>query len=242
MFQFGSGNLYGTISGANPTPRKFAQLQDINFDFSFSMKSMFGQSQLAVDMRRGEQKITGKAKFGKIDGNALNDLFFSQTATTGLVLTAIGESGAIPASTPWTVTVVNSATWTQDLGVVYASTGVAFTRVASSPTAGQYTVAAGVYTFSTGDAGVNVYIDYLYTAATGGTKISLSNQSMGITPTFQGVFTGSTGGKTVTLILNACTSSKLAIATKLEDYSYPELDIEVMADSGNNIGTLSVSS
>ncbi len=241
MLAFGTGNFYGISSAANSTPRKFATMQDVQFDLQFTTKQLYGQNQVALDIRRGQAKFTGKAKFAQISGSMLNDLFFSQTATTGLLLSAVGEAGTVSA-TPFTVTVANSTTFDTDLGVVYAATGVPLTRVASSPAQGQYSVAAGVYTFSSTDTGAAVLIDYLYTAATGGTKVALSNQSMGTTPTFMGVFSTTASGKNVTLKLNLCTSSKLSLQTKIEDYTIPELDFEVMADAANNIGTLSVAS
>ncbi|MDA8259231.1 MAG: hypothetical protein M0Z99_26930 [Betaproteobacteria bacterium] len=241
MLAFGTGNFYGISSAANSTPRKFATMQDVQFDLQFTTKQLYGQNQVALDIRRGQAKFTGKAKFAQISGSMLNDLFFSQTATTGLLLSAVGEAGTVSA-TPFTVTVANSTTFDTDLGVVYAATGVPLTRVASTPAQGQYSVAAGVYTFSSTDTGAAVLIDYLYTAATGGTKVALSNQSMGTTPTFMGVFSTTASGKNVTLKLNLCTSSKLSLQTKIEDYTIPELDFEVMADAANNIGTLSVAS
>ena len=239
MLAFGTGNFYGISSAANSTPRKFATMQDVQFDLQFTTKQLYGQNQVALDIRRGQAKFTGKAKFAQINGSMLNDLFFSQTATTGLLLSAVGEAGTVSA-TPFTVTVANVSTFDTDLGVVYAATGTPLTRVASTPAQGQYSVAAGVYTFNSADTGVAVLIDYLYTAATGGTKVALSNQSMGTTPTFMGVFSTTASGKNVTLKLNLCTSSKLSLQTKIEDYTIPELDFEVMADASNNIGTLSV--
>ena len=239
MLAFGSGNFYGISSAANSTPRKFATMQDVQFDLQFTTKQLYGQNQVAIDIRRGQAKFSGKAKFAQINGSMLNDLFFSQTATTGLLLSAVGETGTVSA-TPFTVTVDNAATFDTDLGVVYAATGTPLTRVASTPAQGQYSVAAGVYTFNSADTGAQVLIDYLYTAATGGTKVALSNQSMGTTPTFMGVFSTTASGKNVTLKLNLCTSNKLSLQTKIEDYTIPELDFEVMADASNNIGTLSV--
>ena len=239
MLAFGTGNFYGISSAANSTPRKFATMQDVQFDLQFTTKPLDGQNQVALDIRRGQAKFTGKAKFAQINGSMLNDLFFSQTAATGLLLSAAGEAGTVSA-TPFTVTVANSAAFDTDLGVVYAATGIPLTKVASAPATGQYSVTAGVYTFNSADTGAAVLIDYLYTAATGGTKIALSNQSMGTTPTFMGVFTTTASGKNLTLKLNVCTSNKLAIQTKIEDYTIPELDFEVMADAANNIGTLSV--
>jgi hypothetical protein len=240
MLAFGSGYFYGISTAANSSPRKFAKLQDVQFDLSFSNKSLLAQGQLPIDIRRGQGKFTGKAKAAEINAGLLNDLFFAQSQSTGLILSAVGESGQIPATTTYIVTTVNSVTWTQDLGVVYAATGVPFTRVATSPTVGQYSVAAGVYTFAAADAGLAVYIDYLYTSASGGNTISLSNQQMGTTPTFTGIFTTTVSGKNLTLILNQLTSSKLSLQSKNEDYTIPELDFEVMADAANNIGKLSI--
>lgn len=240
MLVFGSGNIYGISAAANSTPMKLGRMQDVAFDFSFNLKQLHGSGQIAADIRRGSGKITGKAKFANLSGKMLNDLFFNQTATTGLLMSAVGEAGTIPA-TPFQVTVANGANFDTDLGVVWADTGLPLTKVASAPTTGQYSVsAAGVYTFASADTGKSVLIDYLYTATTGGTKIALSNQAMGVTPTFMGVFTANVGGKIATLKLNSCTSGKLALATKQEDYAIPEFDFEAMADAANNVGVLSV--
>jgi hypothetical protein len=240
MLVFGSGNLYGINSAANSTPRKLGNLQDVSFDFSYELKQMYGQNNIAIDLRRGKGKIGGKAKYSNLNGAAINDLFFSQTATTGLLQSSVSEAGTIPSSTAYTVTAVNSATWTTDLGVVYAATGLPFSKVASGPTVGQYSVAAGVYTFAAADAGQGVLIDYLYTATTGGTQIAINNQLMGTTPFFMGVFTANVGGKIVTLQLNSCTSSKLTLATKLDDYTIPEFDFDAMANAAGSIGILSI--
>ncbi len=145
MLSFGSGNFYGIAAGATvATPRKFGVLQDVTFDITASTKALFGQSQFPVDIRRGELKFTGKAKFAQINAGIVNDLFFNQSSSTGVLLSAVGESAQIPASTPWTVTVVNSATFDTDLGVVYAATGQAFIKVSGTPTIGEYSECRGV--------------------------------------------------------------------------------------------------
>jgi hypothetical protein len=237
---FGAGNFYGTNPAANSTPHKVVTMQEISFDMSYTTKQLMGQYSAPIDVRRGAMKFGGKAKFANVNGAMLNDLFFNQTTTTGQLLSAVAEVGTIPA-TPFTITVVNGATWTTDLGVVYSATGLALTKVASAPIAGQYSVGAGgVYTFAAADTTLGVYIDYLYTSATGGTLITLSNQLMGTQPFFKGVFTSNVSGKIITLVLNQCTSSKLSFSTKTEDYGIPEMDIEIMADSGNNIGQMSI--
>ena len=39
---FGAGNLWGIPQGANPTPVRFATIQDVTVDFSFDFKMLYG--------------------------------------------------------------------------------------------------------------------------------------------------------------------------------------------------------
>ena len=43
-------------------------------------------------------------------------------------------------------------------------------------------------------------------------------------------------GFVVTLILNACTSSKMSLATKLEDFTLPQFDFMATADAVGQVG------
>lgn len=70
------------------------------------------------------------------------------------------ETGTIPA-TPWQVTVTHAADYFDTASVLI--NGVPGVRVASSPTAGQYSVAAGVYTFAAANQGQSYSITYQYT-------------------------------------------------------------------------------
>lgn len=72
---------------------------------------------------------------------------------------ATSESAAVPASSPYTVTVSGSDTFSCDLAVSQAD-GTTLTRVSGAPASGEYSVAAGVYTFSAADAGAVLTIDY----------------------------------------------------------------------------------
>jgi Phage gp6-like head-tail connector protein len=70
------------------------------------------------------------------------------------------EVQTIPA-TPYQIT--PQLTWLQDNGVWNNTTGVAFTKVASGPIAGQYSVdATGLYTFAAADSGTMVALSYSY--------------------------------------------------------------------------------
>jgi Putative phage serine protease XkdF len=85
---------------------------------------------------------------------------------------------------------------------------------------------------------------YLYTIATAGKKLVLTNQFMGYTPTFKATFytTKTTQGTAagLALVLNACTASKLSLPTKTDDYEIQEFDFSAFADPTGAIGTLSV--
>lgn len=239
-FSFGSGSLIGVNSAANSTPQQFGALQDVALDFSFSNKELRGRYQMPLTVARGAGKITGKAKTGNISAKMFNDLFFGAGIATGQTKTALGEAAAVPAAGgPYTISVVNSATFLEDLGVVNASTGVPLAKVAAAPATGQYSVSAlGVYTFAAADTGVNVLITYTWTT-TGGNTITIKNQLMGTAPTFGVTLVESYDGKQITIRLLKCTSSKLALATKLEDFAVPEFDFDVMANDAGIIGYIS---
>lgn len=242
QYNFGAGNFFVVPSGDCPTPVQLGTLQEVSVDFSGSNKTLTGQYQFAAAVARGSVKCTGKAKWAKIKARTYNTLFFNNQVTTGMTLVALNELQSIPSATPYTVTVANGATFSQDLGVVDFVTGKEYTRVASNPTAGQYTLnaATGTYTFAAADTGKQVVHCYLYTNATRGYSVSLSNQLMGVAPTYMGIFSGIFGGKQTNLILNCLTSSKLNfIGTKTEDFSIPEVDFDASVNDANILGLLS---
>jgi hypothetical protein len=244
QYGFGSGALWGASSVSNPTPSQFGALQEVSVDFAATVKELFGTYQFPLTVARGTVKVTGKAKLGQLQGRIFNDLFFNGTSAAGQVNTINDEVGTIPA-TPFQVTVANSSTWTTDLGVVYQATGLRLTRVASGPTTGQYSVTAGVYTFAAADTTKSVLIDYIYTIPTTGQLITVSNQLLGTAPVFKPVmsmnYTNPSGAsQQMCLSMNAATSSKLSLATKLEDFMMPELDFSCFVDASNTLCTLSL--
>jgi hypothetical protein len=244
QYGFGSGTLWGTAltdgSGnaiANPTPILFGTLQDCSIDISGDTKQLFGQNQFPVAVGRGKAKIQGKSKFAQINGRILNDLFFGQTVASGLLSDVYDTTGAAIPGTPFgiTPTVPNSGTWSQDLGVRDAG-GVPMVRVASSPAAGQYMVAAGVYTFASADTGKTVFICFQYTASsTAAQKSTVMNVPMGYAPTFRADFFNALGGKALTLSLFSCVASKLALSSKADDFLIPEFDFEAFADPAGRV-------
>ena len=238
MYGFGSGVLIGTPSGANPTPINFGLIQEVTIDFSSTNKPLYGQGRYAKAMGAGTIKVTGKAKMARISGLAFGTLFHGIVPSAGQNASIMGEAGTVPGTSTYTITVANSATFTGDLGVVYAGTGLPLKEVASGPTIGQYSYAAGVYTFAAADANAAMLISYQYTVSATGQKISITNPLLGATVNFALNLYGldPTNGKSYSLQLNNAVSSKLTFGTKLEDFIMPELDFDCYANAADVVG------
>jgi len=122
------------------------------------------------------------------------------------------------------------------MGVSDAS-GNPMTRVASSPTTGQYSVSAGVYTFAAADTALLVFIDYRYTVATG-KSIAVVNQLLGSIPTVSLDIVIPFEGKQIVWKFPKAVSGKLSMATKLDDYTIPEISFDIFSDDNGNVGTI----
>ena len=166
MFVFGSGVLIGTqLNVPNPTPINFGLIQKVSVDTSVSVKELYGQYAFPVAVGSGTRKVTCKASLARFSGQALGRLFYNQVPSPGSTLSSFAEVHNVPPTGPFTITVMQSTHFVADQGVTYATTGIPLIAVASSPTQGQYTFAAGVYTFAAADEGVGVLISYTYSVA-----------------------------------------------------------------------------
>ena len=236
MYSFGSGVLLGTRTDvSNATPVNFGLVQEVTIEETATIKELTGQFQRPVAIARGTIKTTGKAKVARISGMAFSSLFYGIAPSSGQIATAIGEAGSVASASPYNYTVQNSGTWVDDAGVIYTASGLPLTLVLSSPSAGQYSVVAGVYSFNSADAGKAILVNYTYTVATAGQKFTVANQLLGTTPTFKAKFYTTFQGQPVSLQINNCTSSKLSFQTKLEDFAIPEFDFSCFADSAGNV-------
>ena len=241
QYAFVSGIMFGRRTGVTtPTPIRFGALQDVSIDISFSTKQLFGQYQYPLAIGRGTAKITGKAKFAQFNAQAFNDLFFSEASVgAGEVVTVVQET-AVPTAN--VITVVNNATFAQDLGVIVANTGQVLQRVSAAPQGtGNYSCneTTGNYTFNAAQ-NQSYMVSYNYTDAGNGSNIVLVNQLLGSAPQFLIVLTETFQFNKLTLQLNACISSKLTMSSKLEDFWVQEFDFEAFADASNTIGKLSL--
>lgn len=249
---FGAGELFGTLlqdaTGApitNPTPLRIAGLQEMSLEFSGDIKEFHGQNRFAIAVAQGKVKAGGKFKGALINGHALNTMFFGSGLTAGTMKALVADTtGTVVPATPFQITpsIPGSGTWVEDLGVSNAS-GQTMTRVASAPATGQYSVAAGVYTFAAADTGIRMYISFSYTyTLAAAKKLSLLNLPMGYTPLLKVHYMGQFQGKKCLAVLEAVIANKLTLfSSKNDDFSVPEIDFGCQADAaGYSLGDIYV--
>jgi hypothetical protein len=239
---------------ANTPPALLGTLQDNAIDFDRKIETLLGQYNTAVAVGAGELKISGKAKFARLQATQLNNLFLgpNATQTTGLnLITATGEVNTVTSSGGPAggigLTVTNGSTFVEDLGV-FTATGVQLTPVASGPVAGVSYVpgvaATGAYGFASGDETIAYTIYYRYTTSGSGNQLALANALMGPLPmfelNFQEQFTYFGANKIINVKLNACFSPKLTMPFAMGKFNISEMDWQAIADASNNIGYLSL--
>src|SRR3954451_18213324 len=110
QLSFGAGAVWcerTDVSGSGVGSRQFGVLQDIQIDFGWSDKELYGQLQFPVAIARGQGKITGKAKFAQILGLLYSDFFLGVTPARGQSAVSQLEAATVPAPTPYPVTPAN---------------------------------------------------------------------------------------------------------------------------------------
>jgi hypothetical protein len=244
QFAFGSGTLIGKRTDiAGTPPALLGTLQDVSLDFDRKIELLLGQYNMAVAAGGGEFKIAGKAKFARLQATQINNLFLGQTlAANSMVEMTTGETDTVTAAA---ITVANGATFLEDFGVFYASSGAQLMPVAASPAQGQYIApsGSGTYTFNSADNGAAVVIYYSY-SVTSGNKITLANQLTGPLPMFEvslkETFNYFGANKDIVVKLNACVAPKLSLPFSSQKFTVAEFDFQAIADASNNIGTISL--
>lgn len=238
MILFGTGTAFikpvaGNTS-PNPTPQTLGILQSCDIEMSSSNKTLYGQLQSPVAVAKGECKYTAKAKFAQIFGKQFCDYFFGQTTSASYKSAALSE----PHTAAATVTIAppGSGTFSEDMGVSYASSGLAFVRVAAAPTVGQYSVneTTGVYTFNASEAGTLLF-NYLYTLTTGGVSLVAANELMGFSPILELTWVGSYNNQSAVVKLYNTICGKLSMPTKNTDFTLPDIEFEAFANAAGNV-------
>lgn len=246
MINFGSGKLIAVPTNladgtaiANPTPVILGTMQDVSLDLSTEIKTLYGSKRYPIAVGQGKGKTEIKAKYAEIDGGIMGSLFFGKASTAGLKAAVFDFAATIPA-TPFQVTIAppSSGTFVADLGVMFSVSGVQLTRVAAAPVTGQYSVnvATGVYTFASADAALGVKISYEYSAAAGGQVWTMTNETMGYTPSFTLLLQNGYDGKNMVCKLNRCVSGKLSVPLKSDDFAIYDFEAEAFANSAGELG------
>jgi hypothetical protein len=249
QLNFGVGTAIGKRTDiANAKPSFLGVLQDLEIDIDVTLKELTGAYKMPVDVAPSSMKVTGKAKFARIQGATVNNLLLGQTETDSAGIDmAVAESFTVPASSPYTYTVTNGAHYIEDLGVFYANGGGQLQPVASGPTQGQYipgVAGTGMLTFAAADEGAAMTTYYSY-SATSLVQLNLANQLMGVGPVFelqakQDYFVQGVEKKLI-LKLNACRGAKWSLPFKNTDYTIQDFEFSAFADPSNNCGTFAFS-
>lgn len=245
QYVFGAGILWATPlvdaygnAIVNGTPVQLAVSQEVSMDESFETKKLYGQNQFPVDVGRGKANVTVKAKAAQVNALTVNSIIFGQTLVAGLDSYKYDVVGSLIPTTPFqiTPTVPNSGTWAGDCGVRNAN-GNPMTKVASAPATGQYSVAAGIYTFAAADTGLLVFISFRYTSATPASakKMTIQNVPMGAAPIVQLDVFFQKNGKDFATRYPQAIANKMSWQSKLDDYMVPEMDFDVFADAAGNV-------
>ena len=241
--QFGTGVLYAEPNAGNlptnPTPIRLL-LQETSIDIKGDLKKLWTQSQFPIAKARGKVDVTGKSKAVNFDPLSLNQLFFAQTAATGMEIPVDRELATIAAN----AATVTLTPWATDNGVVFttgSSAGLPLLKVASAPATGQYVApnaTTGIYQFANADNGKGVAISYTYTNSSRGQTVSLTNQLMGYAPECRIDLWNNFRGKIFGLRLNSVVIGSWGIPTKLEDFWQTDVSFEASTDASDSLGKL----
>lgn len=245
MFEFfGLGYIFfapvGGNQPVNPTAMGALGLQSASVDIDQKLVELKGANKGPDDVATSDMTVKGKLEMGRIDVDLFNQTYFAETLSTNAPIIVPNEADTIPATPgPYTVTVAGSATWTKDLGVKYTN-GQPFVKVASGPTAGEYSVAAGVYTFAAADQAKAVLISY-EKSSTAGTLLTVHNQLQGFGPIvecflwepYSSVLNQSTNNG---IHLYAVRFSKLSLALKRDNFAMATMEYEAFPNPSANTG------
>lgn len=242
--QFGSGVVLAVPQSSsgnppvNPTPLGLGVLQNVKMTLGAEIKTLFGQSQWAVDSAVGKRTIKGTFELAQVSNTLMSQLFFSDAPVANVLETTAypGEAHSVPASSgPYTIVVTNASPGPiVDWGVTYAATGQPLVNVGSGSlaAAGQYKVvpSTGTYTFDAADALAAILINYEWPAAPAqGTTLTVQAHPMGFGPVVALNIVFPYEGGVIGFFVPNARLGKIDVATKLDDYAMYTVDYEGFA-------------
>jgi hypothetical protein len=241
--QFGTGYVYFVpLVGGNPatpsSPRLPGSIQDFTFDNSGTIKELRSNQQYPDDVATSDKKASFKIGSGRFDIDLFNNLFAGEVQSTGGSILQVQEAWTIPASSPYTVTVTNSAGYQKTLAVNFTDNGQPVQQVSISPSTGEFLVSAGVYTFAAADAGRPVAISYAWTTANG-EIVTVQNHLQGWSPTFE-IYVAETYQELTANVPNylhiyAARANKFSLPFKRADYLICDIEGECYANASGKV-------
>ncbi len=226
------------VKASNGYAMPVAELTDCSAAFDAEDKTLPSEDQVPIFSIRSGLKCSIKAKVQRVLSAALHAAVLGGTVTTGAAKVPIEkEPHPVPTVTPWTVTVDNGATFSEDLGVSDAA-GNPMEPVAATPAVGQYipgVAGTGTYTFNAAEPVGTLRISYVKTSTTG-EVVTVDNQPQGESPSLTGWFWRSTKQPDATTKKIAdyyykLVPSKLTEAQKRGDFADSDLELMAIANA-----------
>lgn len=144
------------------------------------------------------------------------------TATATATTFTLTENSAGGGNTPAVITV--------------SGTGVITSGTATTSTPGSTLKIV----FAPADDGLAIQYQYDYTVATG-KSVEIKNAMMGTAPVFEVEFYAALDGNPITVVLNNCTSEKLTMNFKNEDFTIPDFSFSAFSDAADVVGHIYLS-
>src|SRR5512133_2229713 len=229
----GSGHLTVIPSGANPTPIQVARLKDISVKFAKETKALEADRIAAIDVALVGLSVKLTAKSVEWNADAVAAILSGAvTSGTGRLIGIDGEAMTISAGA---ATAANT-TGHVDLGLEDVTAGIAagvkrfMKRVAATPAAGEYTVAAGVYGFNTGDNGHALKGRYYYSSVAGVNQ-KINNIAPRLDPGFIAtIFNTNATGKDIGFKFPNAHVGNFGLSFKTKDWLEQDVEIDCIGD------------
>lgn len=182
----------------------------------------------------------GGVKFTAVASSAASGEFLvgSDIATSIVNLVAVMKASTAISSiytVTYTSTTITLTETTAGGGHTPAAAVVTGTGKVSSGTATASVSPTRSFEYYSGDAGKTVQFQYDYNVTSGKT-ITITNNMMGTAPTFETELYTTLDGVPIVLCLNACTTDKLSLNMKNEDFLIPNFSWSAFADAADIVG------
>jgi hypothetical protein len=231
---FGAGAVF--LKGTDGVSHRVAIISEASVEVSMSQVELYGENMFPEDVANGKASVKGTLKFAHVDPRLVAAIL-SGSLTSGSQR-VVTDTGSIPANPgPYTVTVLGSANFAEDLGVYIA--GAPATVVAANPAVGEYSVntGTGVYTFAAADQGKAYEISYRE-SSTGGQTVALDNKAMGESPEFALLVYNKYRSNRLGLKFPAVALGKWALAFGNEAHATQDSDFTAFASSSGRVAEI----